>query len=87
MNLKVSATPNPFSSQLSVEIRSDGSAIAVIRLMSEKDTLVRIAGCSTEEGFAQITIGNLGRYAPGDYRLEIRSLSGELMESLSLVKN
>jgi len=87
MNIKVSATPNPFSSQLSVEISFDGFANAVIRLMSQQDTLVRIAGCSTDKGFAHITIGNLGRYAPGDYRLEIRSLSGDLMESLTLVKN
>ncbi|MEO6315219.1 MAG: hypothetical protein ABIU63_08235 [Chitinophagaceae bacterium] len=86
MNLKVSVNPNPFTSELSITIYGQFTVNAVIRLLNSSGTVVRVTGCTVDTGDNQIKIKNLGKYATGDYFLELKLLNGDLLETIQLAK-
>ena len=86
MKLKVTANPNPFSSELAVGIYSSYPLNLVVRLCNSNGTVVRVKGCTLAAGENKLKLNNLGRYATGDYQLDIKLLNGDLVETLSLLK-
>jgi hypothetical protein len=86
MKLKVIVNPNPFTSELNIHIHGPFAINIVIRLTNSKGTVIRITACTLKQGENKVKIGNLHRYAGGNYHLEIKLLNGDLLETLSLVK-
>ncbi len=86
MNVKVNVAPNPFTTELIISISCLFTMNAVVRLLNNAGSVIRIAGCTLNKGDNRVTIENLGRYAIGDYLLEVKLLNGDLLESISLIK-
>ena len=86
MKLKVKASPNPFSSELAVLIYSHFAMNIVVRLANSNGTVIRVKGCTLAEGENHLTLKNLTRYATGDYLVEVKLLSGDLLETIHLLK-
>jgi hypothetical protein len=86
MKLKVTVNPNPFTAELSVLIHGHFDMNIVIRLTNSKDTVIRITSFTLKKGENKVKIGNLQRYATGNYRLELKMLNGDLLETIKLVK-
>ena len=86
MKLKVVANPNPFTSQLAVYIQGHFTMNAVLRLMHNAGTVIRITSITVNKGMNEIQLNNLGRYATGNYLLEVKLLNGDLLETVTLVK-
>jgi len=86
MKLKVAVNPNPFTSELVVFIHGQFTMNVVIRLMSNAGGVVRVTSVTVNKGENEIKIKNLGRYATGNYLLEVKLLNGDLLEAIQLVK-
>ncbi|MEP7279294.1 MAG: T9SS type A sorting domain-containing protein [Bacteroidota bacterium] len=86
MKLKVIASPNPFVSELFVFIHGSFALNIVVRLINNSGTVIRITSAELKKGENKLKINNLQRYAAGSYHLEIKLLSGELLETHQLVK-
>lgn len=86
MKLKVTVNPNPFTSELAIFIQGHFTVNTVLRLINSGGTVVRVAAYTVNKGENNIKINNLGRYATGDYFLEVKLLNGDLLEMISLVK-
>ncbi|MEP6746536.1 MAG: hypothetical protein ABJB86_02355 [Bacteroidota bacterium] len=86
MKLKVTVNPDPFIAELSVVIQGLFTMNIVIRLANSKGTVIRITACTLKKGENKIQIGNLQRYAAGNYQLEVKTLNGDLVETINLVK-
>jgi len=86
MKLKVTVNPNPFTSELAVLIDGHFTLNAVLRLLNSAGNVVRITSCTVNEGNNRLSMDNLGKYASGQYTLEIKLLNGDLLESIALQK-
>jgi hypothetical protein len=86
MKLKVIVSPNPFTTELLVFIHVHFAMNIVIRLTNSKDTVIRIAACTLKTGENKVRIGNLQRYAAGNYHLVVKLLNGDLVQTINLVK-
>jgi len=86
MKLNVTVNPNPFTSELAVFIHGQFTVNTVLRLINSSGTVIRVTGYTVNKGENKIKIDNPGRYATGDYFLEVKLLNGDLLETISLVK-
>ncbi|MEP6725147.1 MAG: T9SS type A sorting domain-containing protein [Bacteroidota bacterium] len=86
MKLKVTVNPNPFTSELAVFIYGHFTVNTVLRLINSTGAIIRVTGYTVNKGDNEIKIDNLGRYASGNYFLEVKLLNGDLLEMISLVK-
>jgi len=86
MKLKVVVNPNPFTSELAVFIHGHFTMNAVLRLMSSAGGVIRVTSITVNKGDNEIKIKNLGKYATGNYLLEVKLLNGDLLETIKLVK-
>ena len=86
MKLKVTVNPNPFTSELAVFIHCYFTVNTVLRLINSTGTVIRVTSYTVNQGENEIKIDKLGRYATGDYFLEVKLLNGDLLEKISLVK-
>ena len=86
MKLKVVVNPNPFTSELAVFIHGQFTMNAVLRLMSSAGGVIRVTSVTVNKGDNEIKLKNLGKYATGNYLLEVKLLNGDLLETIKLVK-
>lgn len=86
MKLKVTANPNPFSAELVVNMQSSIAVNLVVRLINGNGIVIRVKGCPIAAGESKVVLKNLVRYATGNYFLEIKLLTGDLLETIPLVK-
>ena len=82
----VQVLPQPFIDQLKVQIDISVSINLVLRLNDENNNLVRMMGCQLQQGGNIIQLVNLGKFARGNYILEVRLLNGDLIHSIPLIK-
>jgi len=87
MKLKVIVNPHPFTSELSLLIQGNFDINVVIRLIDSSGTVIRITSGALKKGDNKMKIDKLQRYAAGAYRLEIKLLNGDLLETIQLVKS
>jgi hypothetical protein len=86
MRLSVTVNPNPFIGELFVSITSDVTFNAVLRLIDTNKNVVRMIGSPLQYGENTVYIKNLSKYAAGNYQLEVKLLSGELIETTEVTK-
>ena len=87
MTLKVTVKPNPFNAELLLSMHAVFTVNVVIRLLAESGNVVRITSGTLRAGDNEIKLDKLHRYAAGHYRLEIKLLNGDLLETVPLVKH
>ena len=87
MTIKVTVNPNPFNAELLLLIHAGFTINVVIRLLAESGSVVRIASGTLRTGDNEIKMDKLHRYAAGHYRLEIKLLNGDLLQTIPLVKH
>ncbi len=86
MKSKVTVNPNPFTSALVINIHGLFSMNIVIRLINSNGTVIRTIGYTVEKGDNKVIIDKLERYVVGAYYLEIKLLTGDLLNTIKLVK-
>ncbi len=86
MKCTVTVTPQPFFEELRVNIQIDIAINLVLRLTDDKENLVRMMGCQLVSGSNDVTLVNLHKFAVGNYILQLRFLTGEVIQSFPLVK-
>lgn len=86
MSLKVMVAPGPFSTELEVTVHSVAPLNIVVRLLTEAGAVVRVKGYVLEPGENQLQMNNLGKYVPGDYRVEVKLLNGDLVADYRVLK-
>jgi hypothetical protein len=86
MQVRVTVSPAPFTSDLTILIESDIAFNAVLRLTDNNKKLVRMIGSPLHKGENKIFIKNLSRYVIGIYYLEVKLLNGKLVETIEITK-
>ena len=86
MKLKVTVNPNPFTSELNIFVHGQFTMNIVLRLLNSDGTVIRITGCTIDKGDNEIMMGNLSKYATGNYMLDVKLLNGDIIEAIPLVK-
>lgn len=87
MKLKVIGSPQPFTAELFLIIQGNFDVNVVIRLLNSSNEVINITGCTLKKGDNEMRITGLQSYPVGNYRLEIKSLNGDLLENIQLVKS
>ncbi len=57
-----------------------------MRLINSRETVLRTTACTFKKGENKVSLHNLHRYVAGNYSLEIKLLTGELLEIIPLEK-
>jgi len=86
MSLKVIVAPAPFSTELKLTVQSAAPLNIVVRLLTDAGAVVRVKGYVLESGENQVELNNLGKYVPGDYRVEVKLLNGDLVADYRVLK-
>jgi hypothetical protein len=87
MKIKAKVYPNPFSSNLSVEVLTDLDRQVVFRLYNGAGNLIKMSYWKLVKGNNKILLDSLQNLAQGLYTVEIKNEDNEVLHKFELVKN
>ena len=86
MNLKVRAYPNPFGSNISLEVVCEQNEQVIFRLYNPAGKVIKMSYWKLVNGMNKIILDNLERLTTGQYLIELKDQNEETLYSLELMK-
>ena len=86
MNLKVRAYPNPFGSNISLEVICEQNEQVIFRLYNPAGKVIKMRYWKLVNGMNKIILDNLERLTPGQYLIELKDHNEETLHTLTLMK-
>ena len=86
MNLKVRAYPNPFGSNISLEVICEQNEQVIFRLYNPAGKVIKMSYWKLVNGMNKIILDNLERLTPGQYLIELKDHNEETLHTLTLMK-
>ena len=87
MNIRAKAYPNPFSSNLSVEVDADSDGQVIFRIYNHVGNLIKMSYWKLIKGNNKIMMDSLQNLAMGLYTIEIKDENNQVLHKFELVKN
>jgi hypothetical protein len=87
MNLKAKAYPNPFTSNLSVEVQADTDGQVIFRLYNHLGNLIKMSYWKLMKGSNKIMLDSLQNLAMGVYTIELKDENNQVLHKFELLKN
>ncbi len=86
MNLKVRAYPNPFGSNISLEVVCEQHEQVIFRLYNPSGKVIKMSYWKLVNGMNKIILDNLDRLTSGAYLVELKDQNEEILYSMELLK-
>jgi hypothetical protein len=86
MNLKVRAYPNPFGSNISLEVVCEQNEQVIFRLYNPAGKVIKMSYWKLVNGMNKIILDNLERLTAGEYLIELKDQNEETLHTLTLMK-
>lgn len=86
MNLEVRAYPNPFGSNISLEVVCEQNEQIIFRLYNPAGKVIKMSYWKLVNGMNKIILDNLERLTAGQYLVELKDQNEETLYSENLVK-
>ena len=86
MNLRVRAYPNPFGSNISLEVICEQNEQVIFRLYNPGGKVIKMSYWKLVNGMNKIILDNLERLTAGQYLIELKDQNEETLYSVELVK-
>ena len=86
MNIQAKAYPNPFTSNLAVEVISDDEGQVIFRLFNQAGNLIKMSYWKLLNGNNKILLDSLHNLASGKYTIELKDGNNQLLYKFELVK-
>ena len=86
MNLKVRAYPNPFGSNISLEVICEQDEQVIFRLYNPAGKVIKMSYWKLVSGNNKIILDNLERLTPGHYLVEVKDQHESTLYSSQLLK-
>jgi type IX secretion system substrate protein len=87
MKLQAKAYPNPFNTNLSVEVISDADSQVIFRLYNQLGNLIKMSYWKLLKGNNKIMLDNLQNLAMGLYTIELKDENNHVLHKFELVKS
>lgn len=87
MNLHVRAYPNPFGSNISLEVVCEQNEQVIFRLYNPGGKVIKMSYWKLVNGMNKIILDNLERLTAGQYLIELKDQNEETLYSMELVKD
>ena len=87
MKLQAKAYPNPFYTNLSVEVISDAESQVIFRLYNQLGNLIKMSYWKLLKGNNKIMLDNLQNLAMGLYTIELKDENNHVLHKFELVKS
>jgi hypothetical protein len=86
MNLHARAYPNPFGSNISVEVVCEQNEDVIFRLYNPTGKVIKMSYWKLVNGMNKIILDNLERLTAGTYLIELNNPNEETLYSVELLK-
>jgi hypothetical protein len=86
MNLQVRAYPNPFGSNISLEVVCQQNEQVIFRLYNPGGKVIKMSYWKLVSGMNKIILDNLERLNAGAYLVELKDQNEETLFSTQIVK-
>ena len=86
MNLIVRAYPNPFGSNISLEVVCEQNEQVIFRLYNPAGKVIKMSYWKLVNGMNKIILDNLERLTAGQYLIELKDQNEETLYSMELMK-
>lgn len=86
MNLKVNAYPNPFGSNISLEVICEQNEQVIFRLYNPSGKVIKMSYWKLVNGMNKIILDNLDRLNAGTYLIELKDQNEGILYSTQLLK-
>ncbi|MEJ7736550.1 MAG: T9SS type A sorting domain-containing protein [Chitinophagaceae bacterium] len=86
MTTQVSIYPNPFASSLSFEIIVENNEATIIRLLDQKQKIIKMISWHLKKGTNKTSFDNLQSLPNGNYFVDIKNLDGSNLFSTKIAK-
>ncbi|HEV2353442.1 MAG TPA: hypothetical protein VGR89_04325 [Puia sp.] len=88
LTTEISVFPNPFEHFIFLEITCDEPLDCIILLADlGPGRIVRMMGAGMRDGINRISLDNLQSLSPGQYQLDIKTVSGDVLYQTLLIKS
>jgi hypothetical protein len=87
MNIRAKAYPNPFTSNLSVEVSTDIDGQVIFRLYNAEGHLIKMSYWKLLKGNNKIMFDSLQNLAMGLYTIEIKTENNQVLHKFELHKD
>ena len=87
MNIQAKAYPNPFFTNLSVEVITDAESQVIFRLYNQLGNLIKMSYWKLLKGNNKIMLDNLQNLAMGLYTIELKDENNHVLHKFELVKS
>lgn len=87
MKIQAKAYPNPFYTNLSVEVISDAESQVIFRLYNQLGNLIKMSYWKLLKGNNKIMLDNLQNLAMGLYTIELKDENNDVLHKFELVKS
>lgn len=86
MNLKVSASPNPFGATISLEVHCEQNEQVIFRLYNPAGKVIKMSYWKLVNGVNKIILDGLDRLTPGPYLIELKDQNEETLHKVPVRK-
>lgn len=86
MNLQVRAYPNPFGSNISLEVVCQQNEQVIFRLYNPAGKVIKMSYWKLVNGMNKIILDNLERLNAGSYLIELKDQNEETLYSTQILK-
>lgn len=86
MNLQVRAYPNPFGSNISLEVVCQQNEQVIFRLYNPAGKVIKMSYWKLVNGMNKIILDNLERLNSGSYLIELKDQNEETLYSTQILK-
>lgn len=86
VSAKITVYPNPFISQVNLEMNSTNAEVLVVRILNQQGQMVNQSNWNLHAGNNTTTVGNLSNLSKGIYLVDVKKQNGETVYSTKLVK-
>ncbi|HLI92330.1 MAG TPA: hypothetical protein VKU83_01915 [Puia sp.] len=88
LTTEISVFPNPFEHFIFLEVTCDEPLDCIILLADlGPGRIVRMMGAGMRDGINRLSLDNLQSLSPGQYQLDIKAVSGDLLYQTLLIKS
>jgi len=87
MNIQAKAYPNPFSSNLAVEVVSDTEGQLIFRLYNQAGNLIKMSYWKLMAGNNKILLESLQNLSTGRYTIELKNENNQILYKFELIKH
>jgi Secretion system C-terminal sorting domain len=86
VSAKITVYPNPFISQVNLEMNSINAEVLVVRILNQQGQVVKQNNWNLNAGNNNTTIDNLSNLSKGIYLVDVKKQNGETVYSTKLIK-